>query len=345
MSVKNSCTQITVLSNQMGVQACPKQMNRSAQTESVRPKNLFSAESLEESDEDESKIKFYTGLPSWDVFDHVLSLLLPHISKKWSMSKLSPDDELLLVLMRLRLNLMIEDLAYRFSIAKSTVTSIFTMWIDVMAVRLKFLINWAPKEIVQTNMPKIFKETYPLTRCIIDCSELFIERSLSFQARAKTYSNYKKHNTAKFLIGISPTGTISFVSSMWGGRVSDKVLTQKSGFLDLVEPGDTILADRGFNVSEDLRLHGAKLEIPAFTRGKSQLSQKDVELSQRLARVRIHVERVIGLLKNKYTILQGIMPINVISHKNDSQNLANIDKILISCAALTNLSPVIVPTN
>ena len=37
VSVKNSCTQITVLSNQMGVQACPKQMNRSAQTESVRP--------------------------------------------------------------------------------------------------------------------------------------------------------------------------------------------------------------------------------------------------------------------------------------------------------------------
>ena len=90
-----------------------------------------------------------------------------------------------------------------------------------MATRLKFLIKWAPKEIVQDNMPQIFKETYPLTRCIIDCSEIFIERPFAYEARDKTYSNYKKHNTAKFLIAISPSGSISFVSTVWGGRVSE----------------------------------------------------------------------------------------------------------------------------
>ena len=209
-----------------------------------------------------------------------------------------------------------------------------------MAVRLSFLIKWAPKEIVQDNMPQI---TYPLTRCIIDCSEIFIERPASYQARAKTYSNYKKHNTAKFLIAISPSGSISFLSNIWGGRVSDKVITQKSGFLDLIDPGDTILADRGFTISEDVQLHGGKLEIPSFTRGKSQLSQKEVEFSQKLARVRIYVERVICLLKNKYTILQGILPITIIRHKNDTEEFSNLDKILVTCAALTNLSPCIVP--
>ena len=116
-------------------------------------------------------------------------------------------------------------------------------------------------------MPQIFKETYPLTRCIIDCSEIFIERPFAYEARGKTYSNYKKHNTAKFLIAISPSGSISFVSTVWGGRVLEKVITQWSGFLDLIEPGDTILADRGFTISEDLRLYGAKLEIPSFTEG------------------------------------------------------------------------------
>ena len=49
----------------------------------------------------------------------------------------------------------------------------------------------------------------------------------------------------------------------WGGHVSDKV------------------ADREFTISEDdLRLYGAKLEIPSFTRGKSQVSQKEVEFSK-----------------------------------------------------------------
>lgn len=337
----NQLTQTTLTSHEVGIQVSQVVVRKGTQTDYYKD-GSFSALYIKD---DDSMTKFYTGLPSWKVFEHVFSIILPHIPKTWSSrSKLQPKDEFLLVLMRLRLNLLHQDIAYRFSISMASVTAIFDTWINVMAERLKFLIKWSPKEVIQESMPQIFRETYPLTRCIIDCSEIFIERPLSFQARAKTYSNYKKHNTAKFLIAISPVGTISFVSRLWGGRASDKCITKQSGFLDLVEPGDTIMADRGFNISEDLRLHGATLQIPSFTRGKSQLSQKEVEFSQRLARVRIHVERVIGLLKNKYTILQGILPVSIISHKNDSQDLSNIDKILLTCAALTNLSPCIVPT-
>ena len=223
------------------VQVCTPGIGKSVQTD-LHGLKCFGALFIEGND---SMTKFYTGLPSWDVFEHVYSILISHVPKKWSAnSKLQPRDELLLVLVRLRLNLLLEDIAYRFGIAKSTVTTIINLWIDVMAMRLKFLIKWVPKEIVQDNMPQIFKETYPLTRCIIDCSEIFIERPFAYEARGKTY--YKKHNTAKFLIAISPSGSISFVSTVWGGRVSDKVITQRSGFLDLIEPGDTILADRGF---------------------------------------------------------------------------------------------------
>ena len=59
--------------------------------------------------------------------------------------------------MRLRLDLRVEDTAYRFSIAKSTVVTIFNAWIAVMAICLKFLIKWSPKEIIQTSMPQIFR--------------------------------------------------------------------------------------------------------------------------------------------------------------------------------------------
>lgn len=182
--------------------------------------------------------------------------------------------------MRLCLNLFIEDLAYRFNISKSTVSRIFQKWIDVMAIRLQFLITWHSKNIVHTNMPQIFKNLYPNVSCIIDCSEIFMERLLSFQARAQTYSNYKKHNTVKFLIAVSPTGTICFISQCWGGCVSDKFLTQKSGILHLLDPGDMMIADRGFNIAEGIQvLFGANLEIPAFTKGKSQLSPREVEKS------------------------------------------------------------------
>ena len=140
----------------------------------------------------------------------------------------------------------------------------------------------------------------------------------------------------KFLIATTPSWTISFISKCWGGRVSDKYITQHSDFLHHIEPGDLVLADRGFNIAEDLALYGAKLEIPAFTKGKKQLSQ-EVEYSQRLAKVRIHVERVIGLLK-KYTILQSVLPVSLIKHTGDEE-YATIDRILTVCASLTNLSP------
>jgi len=137
------------------------------------------------------------------------------------------------------------------------------------------------------------------------------------------------------MIAVSPTGSIVFISKAWGGRVSDKQITQECGFLDLIDPGDVILADRGFNIADDLAIRGAKLEIPSFTRGKAQLSQQEVEKSRQLARVRIHVERVIGQLRKKYKILQGTLPITLVKRPIDT--IPTIDKILIVTSALTNL--------
>ena len=120
----------------MYVQACPSIIGKSVQTD-LHGLKCFGALFIEGND---SMTKFYTGLPSWDVFEHVYSILISHVPKKWSAnSKLQPRDELLLVLVHLRLNLLLEDIA--FGIAKSTVTTIINLWIDVMATRLKFLIK------------------------------------------------------------------------------------------------------------------------------------------------------------------------------------------------------------
>ena len=193
---------------------------------------------------------------------------------------------------------------------------------------MKFLIKWPNRDILRHNLPQVFKDTYPNIVCIIDCSEIFIERASSFEARAKTYFQYKIHNTEKFLIGITPCGTISYVSRCWGGRVSDRYLTQRCGFLELLRPGDLVLADRGFNIEEDLNFYGAKLAIPAYTRGKKQLSLEEVERSKRLSRVQIHVEHVIGLLKQRYTILEGPLPVTLIKHKSDRE-YATIDLFVL----------------
>ena len=155
-------------------------------------------------------VKYYTGLPTCSVYGKVLTHLLacsPTLAIKTypgSYVRLCDADQLLLTLMRLRLDLLIQDLVYHFGISESTVSDIFLAWIDAMFFHLKFLIKWPDRETCHTNMPQIFKDLYPKARCITDCSEIFTERPYAYQARAQTYSNYKKHNTVKFLLGITP---------------------------------------------------------------------------------------------------------------------------------------------
>ena len=216
-------------------------------------------------------------------------------------------------------------------------SKIFHCWITILYKELKQLIIWPETSALRENLPKCFKGGFCRVVCIIDCFEVFIQRPKSFDARAATYSNYKKHNTIKVLIGISPTGSISFISKACGGRASDEVITQKSGFLDKISYGDVIMADRGFNVTDKLAVIGAHLEVPAYTKGKRQLSGMDVERSRQLARVRIHVERVIGQLKKKYKILQNTLPISLINCSKD-KDITTIDKIISVTASLINLT-------
>ena len=136
------------------------------------------------------------------------------------------------------------------------------------------------------------------------------------------------------MIGITPQGNVSFLSKGWGGRTSDKHVTNNSGFLNKLLPGDVVLADRGFDIQESVGLMCAEVKIPSFTKGRQQLSATDVESSKNIANVRIHIERVIGIIRNKYTILQDIVPVDYLI--TDSQSTPIIDKIVTVCCALTN---------
>ena len=93
-------------------------------------------------------------------------------------------------------------------------------------------------------------------------------------------------------------------------------------------------------------LEQAKLVIPVFTKGKSQLDPVDVEKTRGIASVRIHVERVIGLVRHKYTILDGTLPTDFLrgsTNEAPDPQVPIIDRIVRVCSALENLCPGIVP--
>jgi len=169
-------------------------------------------------------------------------------------------------------------------------------------------------------------------RHIIDCTEFFIETPKNLTVKAQTWSNYKHHQTVKCLVSITPTGHFSFVSDTWGGRVSDKELTQESGFLTTLCDDEAVMADRGFPIAEDLALHHAHLVMPPGKRGSCQMTTAQVAKTKEIANLRIFVEQAIRRLKT-FRILKYELPITL---------LPQIDDMIIVCAALCNLQPPLV---
>lgn len=78
--------------------------------------------------------------------------------------------------------------------------------------------------------------------------------------------------------------------------MSNKYLTENSGILKKLLPGDIVLADQGFDIAESVGMMQASLHILTFTKEKDQLSPVEVEETRTIANVRIHVERVIGMV-------------------------------------------------
>lgn len=61
------------------------------------------------------------------------------------------------------------------------------------------------------------------------------------------------------------------------------------------------MADRGFTYGEYTSMALAEVKTPSFTRGKKQLERMEVDWSRELSIVRIHVERIMVVLKQKFT--------------------------------------------
>ena len=133
---------------------------------------------IEDIAHDDRLIHFYTGFSSYDVLLAFYEFLGPAVDKLqyWGgkpgnrqrnrSTKLSPLNQLFLILIKLKLNLLETDLAHRFSISKSLVSQYMVTWVCFIYHNLKE-VDWMPSvEQVAGTLPHAFKEKYPSTFAI-----------------------------------------------------------------------------------------------------------------------------------------------------------------------------------
>ncbi|XP_037627586.1 uncharacterized protein LOC119489349 [Sebastes umbrosus] len=291
-----------------------------------RQRATFGFHSIKDED---SRVHFYTGLLSLQVFIWLLNSVKG--SAVVLRDELSWEDHLLLVLVKVKHGFTNRYIAEKFGVSFFAASKIVREWIPVLSSILRPLMIWPCRETARASLPKCFKAKYLDCRCVVDCTEILIERTSNLIARAETWSRHKNQNIMKYLIGITPAGAVCFLSDGFGGRVSDKMMASESGFLGKLEHGDVVLADRRFLLREELASVGATLKIPRLTKEKSHRRGD----SCRPARVRVRVERVIGRFKT-FQILNTVIPLSQIDL---------LDDIVTLCAGLTHIKaciPVIV---
>lgn len=288
------------------------------------------------------KFQFYTNLPNYEVFKALCNYLQKRIpggnlkywkgqststsssSKRGPERKLSFEEEIFIVLVKLKTGNFNEDLAMTFDISATHISSIFSTHINFLANELRILFEMQYSEEGQAECFEDFENL----RVVLVCTELMAQRSSNLDVRKKTFSNYKHYDSAKFLVGISPNLTVNFVSRAWGGRATDKKITLSSdGIMNNLKSGDAVMADRGFNIASELKKKGVDLLIPNFKgRDRAQISAEEAKRSEYISKARIHVERVIQRIKTFY-FLERTIRLNM-------QDI--ITQVFIVCAYLTN---------
>lgn len=308
--------------------------------EQLAERSRFGIESVRVKEEKiKGLFKYYTAI-TYVRFLALFSFLIPpdfsleYEKGRTDLKKLSQIDCLFLVLVRLRHNFGLKDIAMRFEISTQSASSLFNTWIDHMYLKFGTLSIWPHRNAIIEKMPKEYRKDFPKSLVIIDGTEFKTQSPCALGIQSQLYSDYKSNTTLKALIGCDPSGSVIFISELFTGSISDKAITEQSGFYELlsslkakgiIEEGDAVMADKGFTIEKELKNIGLKLNIPPFGASGAQMSAADTRQTLKIAKHRVHIERLIAKIKI-FQILSNVIPTNIFQ---------SINKIWSVCSFLT----------
>ena len=106
---------------------------------------------------------------------------------------------------------------------------------------------------------------------------------------------------------MAPHGVVTFVSELYAGSISDRELFKQSGIIDVLTPDMAVMVDKGFLIDN---LVPCKIHRPAFLTKGTQMSVGEVRHTQSVARLRVHVERLIRRVK-EHKLFDTVIPLSI----------------------------------
>ncbi|CAC5413894.1 unnamed protein product [Mytilus coruscus] len=308
-------------------------------TDSDSQTQTWPALCVEKFEDDPAGMKFYTGLQSHYDFTFVLASLGEAAYKLYYIyfrsERLSVENQFFLTLVKLRQHKTNFELSRLFNISETAVINIWITWINFMFHQWKEINIWPERDLVRFFSPYNFRRQFPTTRIIIDGTECPIRKPRSPIAQQSTFSTYKNRNTIKILVGATPGGLVSYVSPSYGGSSSDRQICESSRLMTICDHGDSIMADKGFNVQDLFAPYDVSINIPTFFRKKNRMTCKSVMKDRKISSKRVHIERIKWLAKT-FKILKE--PLNIVETKLATD-------ITFVCFMLCNFKNCIIPGN
>ncbi|XP_063073961.1 uncharacterized protein LOC134464447 [Engraulis encrasicolus] len=291
----------------------------------------------------DAQIRFYTKFPSGRVFKVFWEHVAPSASRLvyWCKARrigaeafaaVGPNpshgmpllSEFLIYSMRVAVGMKEQVIADMFQTSAATVNQLTTTWAHYLFFVLGTPSLWVSRDKIRSVAPDEVKKHCPNLRVILHSAEIAVAAptSTAHALQSHTVSPDKNRTTLKAIVGFTPHGSVSFLSKLCAGSLSDKEVTRCSGILQLLEPGDEVMADKGFAIHHLLSDVEAKLIIPP-SKHSARFTQQE---TQAITQLRMVARRAMARIKSNH-IWDSPIPLTLV---------LSVSQIWCNCCLMSN---------
>ncbi|XP_017290459.1 uncharacterized protein LOC108247086 [Kryptolebias marmoratus] len=268
--------------------------------------------------------RYFTRFPSKCVFSVFWTAIEPTASRLvyWSRSglvkeeddfdsrlqrKLPLIDEFFMFCMHLSLGQKEGVLARTFGLSLTRVNQILITWANYLYLLLGSIGIWMTQIQVRQAIPFKLLQHCHNVRVIVASTEIGCENQGTDTVCSEKPSGHTNVTRYRALIGVAPCGSITFASKLFPGFMSNEELVRVSGILDLLQPGDQLIADKDFDIEKLLEDTGVKLlKFPSKRRCPIEMMDLKARIIDRLLAL---AKRAVRRVK-EYQILNSPIPLS-----------------------------------